>query len=327
MSIFGTRLHIARNIAGLSLQELSVAIGGAVSKQSLSMYECGIMKPRPRVLSAISQTLGVSIEYFSMENERINLPLLRTCFPHTLSQEDFLKLESTILFHTERFRQKLDSLHVTGSFNCSLLNLPITGIDDASVLADKLREEWACGDGAIPSILRLLERRGIWVFDSVLPDGVLGVSTWVDEAFPVMILDSRTEKTSVERLRFTAAHELAHLLFEVPEGMDAERMCNLFASYFLLPKKTLIQELGSKRDALYLEELIDLHEYYGVSVAALVHEAFDFAIISRTHYDYWFDTLINANKKEKGWGEYRFPESLGREKRMDIILTHSNVKS
>ena len=156
--------------------------------------------------------------------------------------------------------------------------------------------------------------------DLVLPDGVLGVSTWVEGNCPLIVLDTREEKTTVERLRFTAAHELAHLLFKVPEGLDAERMCNLFASYFLLPKNTLIQELGTKRDSIYLEELIDLRQYYGVSVAAIVHEAYDFGIISREHYDYWYDTLIKHNVKETGWGTYVFPETLGKERRMEVRI-------
>ena len=146
------------------------------------------------------------------------------------------------------------------------------------------------------------------------------MSTWVEGNCPLIVLDTREEKTTVERLRFTAAHELAHLLFKVPEGLDAERMCNLFASYFLLPKNTLIQELGTKRDSIYLEELIDLRQYYGVSVAAIVHEAYDFGIISREHYDYWYDTLIKHNVKETGWGTYVFPETLGKERRMEVRI-------
>ena len=325
MNILNTRLHTARSIAGLSLQELSDAIGGVVSKQSLSMYECGAMKPRRRNLLAIAKALGVSEDYFSMDTESIDLPQLRTSIPNALTQEELLQLESLILFLTDRFSQKLDSLHFKKEFHCSLRDSPLSAMDEASNYADQLRREWACGDGSIPSILRLFERRGIWIFDAILPDNVLGLSTWYKKDFPVIILDTRKEKTTVERLRFTAAHELAHLLFAIPERVNAEKMCNLVASYFLVPRETLIQELGDKRDSLHLEELIDLHEYYGVSVAALVHEAYDFGIISREHYDFWYDTRINLNKKEIGWGEYLFPETLGKEKRMDVILTQGGI--
>ena len=64
MKVFGTRLHTARVISGLSLQGLSDAIGNIVSKQSMSMYESGLMEPRRRTLNAIADALGVSVNYF-----------------------------------------------------------------------------------------------------------------------------------------------------------------------------------------------------------------------------------------------------------------------
>ena len=67
--------------------------------------------------------------------------------------------------------------------------------------------------------------------------------------------------------------------------------------------------------------MIDLKEVYGVSIAAQVHEAWDIRMISREHYDWWFDENINKNRLEEGWGEYAFPETVGREKRMDARLS------
>ena len=95
-----------------------------------------------------------------------------------------------------------------------------------------------------------------------------------------------------------------------------------FASFFLFPQKTFIEEMGNRqREALILDELIDLKEIYGVSVAAQVHEAWDIKMISREHYDWWFDEMIKKNLLEQGWGQYTFPESLGREKRVSSVLS------
>ena len=125
-------------------------------------------------------------------------------------------------------------------------------------------------------------------------------------------------KTTVERLRFTACHELAHLLLRFSEGCNVEKMCNKFANFFLFPKQTFIEEMGAlHRDSLVLEEMIDLKEAYGISIAAQVHAAWDIRMISREHYDWWFDERINKNWREKGWGKYTFPETLGREKRLE----------
>lgn len=66
--------------------------------------------------------------------------------------------------------------------------------------------------------------------------------------------------------------------------------------------------------------MIDLKELYGVSIAAQVHAAWDLGMISREHYDWWYDERIKKNKLEDGWGVYNFPETIGREKRMEARI-------
>lgn len=320
-NLLSSRLRTAREASGLSLHDLSVAMHSCVSRQCLSKYEHGIMRPGPDNLDAISRALHIPASYLLGTGMTIDIPRLRTSAHRTLSDNELVEMESVILFHAERFRLKADLLGISTGFSCSLLGRKICDTDDASSAADSLRREWSCGDGPIPSMLRLFERHGIFIFEYALPDSVLGLSTWVDGKYPLVILDTRREKTTVERLRFTAAHELAHLLFSFPDGSDVEKLCNKFAGLFLFPQSTFIQEIGGlARKELYLEELIDLHETYGVSVAALVHEAFDLGVIGREHYDYWFDEVIKKNPKEDGWGKYLFPETLGRERRMDVRL-------
>lgn len=322
------RLRIARELSGLSLDDLSKTMHSCVTKQSLSKYELGAMKPLSKRMDYLSEALGVPKQFFTGEGLSIDIPKLRTSSQRNLTEEELLTTESIILFHAERFRTIANKLHVSVDFDCPLLGKPISSFDDILSSSEELRQAWSCGDGAIPSVLRLFERRGIWIFDNNLPDQVLGLSTWVDNKYPLIILDTRKEKTTIERLRFTAVHELGHLLFKFPEDIDEEKMCNKFASLFLFPKQTFNQELcNPRRKELYLEELIDLHMAYGVSVAAIVHEAYDLGIIDRDHYVYWFETILKNNPREEGWGVYQFPETLGKEKRMSVIIHQGNIHS
>lgn len=52
--------------------------------------------------------------------------------------------------------------------------------------------------------------------------------------------------------------------------------------------------------------MIDLREVYGISIAAQVHAAWDIRMISREHYDWWFDEKIKKNRLEVGWGSMYF---------------------
>ena len=157
-----------------------------------------------------------------------------------------------------------------------------------------------------------------------LPKEILGLSTWGEEKYPLIVLNIDRRLTTSERTLFTLLHELGHLLLTISPSDDPERLCNQFAACFLLPRATLIEEIGSQRDFITLEEAIDLHTTYGISVAALIHQMKDLCIISIEHYNYWFDEIISKNKTEQGWGEYPFDERPQREKRLNAIINHNN---
>jgi transcriptional regulator with XRE-family HTH domain len=61
---FGNRLKSARKMSGLSMEDLVQKAGGVVTKQSISKYEKGMMKPTSDVLIRLATALGVKPEYF-----------------------------------------------------------------------------------------------------------------------------------------------------------------------------------------------------------------------------------------------------------------------
>lgn len=325
-TIFSIRLHEARNMLGWSMDELSEHTGRTVTKQSISKYEKGLMLPRFGTLSVLAKALNISLGYFSGDTIRLDEPMLRNAFKESLPTDEVQHLESMLSFWTERYIEAEKKTGMETSFVNPIAHFSVSTLEQASEAASLLREAWRCGDGPIPSILRLMERKGIKILDRQLPTGVLGMSTRANGSYPLVVIDMSHEKHTVERLRFTAAHELGHVVLNIPEEIgieDRENLCNKFAGLFLLPQSTIIEELGCVNKStitLTLDELIDLHELYGVSVAALVHEAWDLRIISREHYDWWYDERIKKNRKEIGWGTYLFPETIGREKRVESKL-------
>lgn len=326
---FSIRLHEARLIMGLSMDKLVSLTGGAITKQTISRYEKGIMHPKRDAMMALTRALNISEAYFKGTSLNIDLPMLRTTSNGKLSDEKLQVIEAQLSFWAERYFVKEKKAGVTSVFINPIKGMSVLNTEDAIQAANLLREKWHCGDGPIASIVRLLERKGIKVMSAKLPDNVLGLSTWVDKKYPLIMLDFQQAKTSVERLRLTACHELAHLLLTFPEktDLDVEKLCNKFASFFLFPKETFISEMGGDRlEFLTLEEMIDLKELYGVSVAAQVHEAWDLQMITREHYDWWYDECINKNHKEIGWGEYKFPETIGREKRLEYRINNIKTK-
>ena len=325
---FYIRLREARQMMGLSMEQLAKLTGGVITKQSISRYEKGIMRPKRDAQRALAQALHISEDYFKGDNLKIDMPMLRTTSNNRLNNEQLESIEAKLSFWAEQYLAKEREADYHTHFENPLQGTVVRTMEDAIQAADLLRKRWHCGDGPIVSILRLLERKGIKILTTELPDGVLGLSTWADSQHPLIVLDIRLEKTTTEQIRFTAAHELAHLLLSLPEAeLPEEKRCHKFASFFLFPRQTFIEEMGGEhREELTLGEMIDLRELYGVSIAAQVHEAWDLGMISRQHYDWWYDERIKKNKKETGWGSYPYPETIGREKRLNSIINHIKNK-
>lgn len=326
-SLFAIRLHEARLAMQLSMDKFVDLLGGTVTKQSISRYERGVMRPKHNVLSALAAALGVSEEYFDGTNMCIDVPMLRATSNNMLTEKELVSMEAKLSFWMERYLAKERKADYHTSFENPVAGMPICTLEDAMQAAYLLRERWHCGNGPLPYLLRLLERKGIRILLAELPEGILGLSTWADKSYPLIVLDTRPEKTTTEQIRFTAAHELAHILLTLPEAeLSIEKRCNKFASFFLFPMQTFLEEMGSShREKITLEEMIDLKELYGISIAAQVHEAWDVGMISREHYDWWYDEKINKNRKEIGWGNYPLQETIGRERRIEAINLYDKL--
>lgn len=320
-SFIPIRLREARKKCGYSLEQLVKAANVLVTRQSIYNYERGVMQPKPNVVKAFASTFGVGESYFYGESTKIDLPMLRSTGDDMLSEEDLQQLEALLSYWAERYLLMERKLGIKSDFSNPLANITISTLEDIIIAADHLRKAWNCGSGPLPAVLRLLERKGIKILSAELPDDIWGLSTFADGSHPLIVVDMRPEKTTTDRLRFTVCHELAHILLHFSHTCNVEKMCNKFANFFLFPKQTFIEEMGSThREQLTLEEMIDLKELYGVSIAAQVHAAWDLGMISREHYDWWYDERIKKNKLEDGWGVYNFPETIGREKRMEARI-------
>ena len=320
---FSIRLHEARQMMGLSMEKLAELTGGIITKQSISRYEKGLMLPKRVAKLAMAKALNISDSYFDGTNLKIDMPMLRTTSNGKLSEDELQALEAKLSFWAEQYLTKEKEAGFPTQFQNPIKDTKVSTLEDAIQASSLLREKWHCGDGPIASILRLLERKGIMILAATLPDYVFGMSTWADKKHPLMILDFNPEKSTVEKLRFTAVHELAHLLLTFPQESEysVEKRCDLFASFFLLPKQTFIEELGAeKREKITLDEMIDIKELYGASLAASIIAARDYGIITTEYKRAWYAEHIEPNPREIGNGHYAFPETLGREKRVNSII-------
>lgn len=94
---FAIRLREARLMMGLSMDKLVERTNGAITKQSISCYEKGIMRPKRDALQAIAKALNISEAYFNGTNLKIDVPMLRTTSNGKLSEDELHALEAKLV--------------------------------------------------------------------------------------------------------------------------------------------------------------------------------------------------------------------------------------
>jgi Zn-dependent peptidase ImmA (M78 family)/DNA-binding XRE family transcriptional regulator len=314
--IFGGRLKLARKMAGMSLQELSDKLCGIVTKQSLNKYEQSLMMPSDLVLLKIANILNLKTDYF-FRNETIVLSDISFRKNTNLSKT----IQDTVIEkardYVERYTEIENVLGINCNFQNPISNLIIRNSDDVELAANLLRKEWEFGFSPIPNIGKTLELRGIKVFLCKVDDNFDGASFLSINNTPVLVINNAVK--SIDRLRFTIIHELAHIILNfdqsvINEQNSIEKLCHKFASCFLLPSKKLVEMIGGpKRTHIYINELISIKEFYGISLRAIIFRLNEMEIITETYYKKWMVYL------SKTYGKYNEPGNYNNEEKISIF--------
>ena len=279
--MFSERLKLARKRSGLSLRELSSNMSGMVSAQAIGKYERGEMMPSSSVAIALANALDVSTTYL-LSPTLVSLESVEFRKLASTKVRERAMVEAAVLDHVDRYLQVEDLLDITSSVWEIPDGAPYSAetVEEGELTATRVREVWNLGGGPIPSMTALLEEHGIKVLKLDFPRAVDGLTCFVhrtDETAVPVIVYSTGE--SIERQRFTLAHELGHLVMDTPAGMPEEKICDRFASALLVPEDELIREVGRRRLDFGFGELVEIKKIFGVSAAALVIRMRDLGII------------------------------------------------
>ncbi|MBN1919252.1 MAG: ImmA/IrrE family metallo-endopeptidase [Verrucomicrobia bacterium] len=302
----GERIRLARARKGYSLERLAREIG--VTRQAVSKYELGRSTPSSGILIRMANALGVSLA-FLLRARTASLESVEFRRRSRLPE----KQKGVILAQTrewvERYLDVEEIARPEASGNRRSPSLPrmqVQSYDDVERAAAELRRRWQLGLDPIESVTDLLEDRGI----KVLP--VEG-----HEAFDALTLTADGQPVIAvkhgipgDRQRLSLAHELGHLVLDVPQELKAEKAAYRFAGAFLVPEEVARRELGrSDRSRISLGELLVLKQKYGMSVQAWICRVRDLGILNECRTARAFRILKAHGWHEKEPGEPIPPES------------------
>lgn len=303
----GRRLTHARLSRGLRKKDLADLVG--VTPAAVGQYEQGISFPSASVIGELSLALSYPPQFFERGRARFEISHDECHFRRLRATS---KLErSRVLARAELLVELIDAVESYG-LRFPQVNLP----DDLSRFADsithveevavEIRKRWGLGVGPIDNMVRLLEGKGCIVTRlRSESENVDAFSVWIAKR-PLIVLSSN--KANVERSRFDAAHELAHLIFHhdaEPGSRRIEKQAHKLGSALLMPAPAIKREFPRR---FAWERYFDLKERWKVSLAALVRRARDLSMISESTYK-----RAMVQYSQRGWrsgepGDVKHPE-------------------
>jgi Zn-dependent peptidase ImmA (M78 family)/DNA-binding XRE family transcriptional regulator len=270
-----SRLSLARRRRGLTMTKLGSKIG--VNLRSISGYETGEFSPEEDKVDRIARTLAFPRSFFfgpDLEEPLPDVASFRALKRMTAGQRDTALGCGALALHLNAWLEQRFTLPVAALPNLSRER-------DPEAAAEQLRRDWGLGILPIKNTVHLLESKGVRVFSLTIDATEVDAFSMWREKTPFVFINTTK---SAEHGRFDAAHELGHLVLHrhgIPQGQDAEREANAFASALLMPRSSV---LAVAPRFTTVDRLIQLKKRWNVSVAALAYRMRALGLLSEWQY-------------------------------------------
>lgn len=260
-------LGLRRRMVGLSQAELEMATG--ISQGLISKIEQGLKGPSEEQVEKFASALGCLASFFYQAEREYGPPISAHPMYRKKASVGQKVLDKVIAEFSVRLghaRVLLQSMDMEPE-----LPLPQYDADEfpgqAEEVASMVRRAWYMPNGPVRSLIEYIERAGILVVMSEMEAARIdGASYQVPGIPPVIFLN---KNMPADRMRFSLAHELGHVVMHRIPSPDMESQADEFAAAFLLPKEDIAPELTG----LTLAKAAQLKPYWKVSMGALIVRA------------------------------------------------------
>lgn len=272
-------LTFAREYRGMTQTSLAAKIPG-LSQSNLSKYEKGLGTLSDETLCRIMSTLDFPVAFLDLKIEN-NVECRHYRKKASINATDRNKIDRFISLVAYCFDWMSEYVNLP-DFKFKYMDLE-AGMTPEEV-ARQVRRMFRLGVAPIENICNFIEQNGVFVyFWDCRCDEFDGVSLITDKGNHLIIIN---QNMSNDRIRFSIAHELGHILmhqccdFVVLEVRDKEKEAHRFASEFLMPEQAVKSSLFN----LTFSQLPILKSYWLTSMAALIQRAKSLKQINESKY-------------------------------------------
>jgi Zn-dependent peptidase ImmA (M78 family)/transcriptional regulator with XRE-family HTH domain len=289
----GELLRVARQYRGIDAKDLAASL--AIDPAIISRAENGVKPPADATISRIADQLGFPREFFYQSDRLNGLPL--STHPQwrkrkSVKQRSIDQVLADFNIRIFHLRRLLSSLEYEPK-------LPVPQYDledyegDVEKIAEQVRRAWNIPRGPIANLTEIVETAGIFVFHVDMEEAAIDGATITAPGMPPCIFLNKA--LAADRMRFTLAHEIGHIILHrfPSEHMEAE--ANHFAGSLLVPQADVHNDFAGQR--IDLRTLARLKPEWRVAMQSLLYRASELGYVDRSRTTYlWKQFNINRWK-------------------------------
>jgi Zn-dependent peptidase ImmA (M78 family)/transcriptional regulator with XRE-family HTH domain len=281
-------ISLARESRGMSQGELAKAVG--VTQGKISKFESGMLAVPEDQLDLIAKELGYPVLFFTQDDAIKGAG--SSCLYHRKRQSMPVRELRMIQAKVNVVRLQIVRL-LRGVEIQSEVNFPRMDVAEyeggPEEIAALVRKSWQLPTGPIANVVTTIEGAGGVVFRWPFGNRKLdAISQCVPGQPPLYFVNADAPN---DRVRFSLAHELGHVIMHSIPTPDQEREADRFAAEFLMPGR----EIGPFLRPLSVQKAAAIKSVWKVSMASIIKRAFDLKKISESHYRKLFTQLSKLN--------------------------------
>jgi len=301
MEANGDMLRLARQRKGFQQTEAAARLN--VTQPLLSRYENKLNRVPDDFLALAARVYEVR-ETFFFQNDPIYgapvsvHPMTRKKADVSAREMDAVVAELNIrVMHLRRFLEAVD----VGSGG-TVPRFDIDEYGEPEYIAALVRAHWSIPRGPLPNLTTLAERAGVIVAHSDMSGVEVSGVTFAPPGVPPLIM-LRSDHPA-DRLRFTLAHEIGHLVMHRFPTPKMEEEANRFAAALLMPEQDIKQYFVGRKIDLAL--LAAMKPEWRVAMQALLVRAKTLGVIERNQEQYLWKQISFRRWKTREPAELDF---------------------
>lgn len=279
-AIRGDLVALRRRMLAMSQADLAQKTG--MAQGTLSKIEQGLKEASPEQGERLATALNCPASFFVQTEREYGPPMSAHAMfrkKSSVGQKVIDRVIAELNVRIAHVRKFLSSVDLEPE-----LPFPHYDIDDfegrADLVAESVRRAWLLPRGPIKSLTECAERAGCLVVQCDLEEAKIdGVSYRIPGLPPIIFLN---RNQPADRMRFSLAHELGHIVMHAYPSPNMEEEADRFASALLMPASDIGPEL---RD-LSIDKAAYMKPVWRVSMAALIYRAGELGRIDKYKSEY-----------------------------------------